>query len=323
MPTPVQTLWIVTAATLPTVGLVVLLTPKAPTLLSAESIQPAVMSHAESLLNQRNLAIAQSLPPEVKPPASKAELSLKKPSTASPGQAVVIPSSASSKAFNPTTRSPVRSQTARTLPSPSVAAQTPPSFTSGQVSEDSSRVVPFRNPKPQPTSPSNSTVQIPPAQRLRQQPIARTTPSSSKTPSPQPSLAALPTPSMASSPEGEPSREEVESLCKKFPLNSRCQSNTVAQGASSPTSSNAPSPQASPEPEPSREEVESLCQKFPLNSRCRNNTVARGASSPTSSNTPSSQASPEPEPSREEVESLCQKFPLNSRCQSNTTQANP
>lgn len=331
---PVVTLWIANAVILPIIGFVILLTPKSPPLLSAKSLQPFVTTNLEKLPLLSNREGRQSLSPLTQSQVlqSQAKPSPRERLTATPQQLIRVSSNPSIPGtFNFAPIPPI--QPIRTTipvairPSPTRLMRENSSPKTQLPATPTSR----RSPKPIP-SPEQFRQQIA-AQRLAPSPkpsaaVVTPSPSVTTTPTPLPvkptPTIATPTPSVQFSPVQELTSEEVESLCQKFPLNSRCLNKAAVQGGgtnNSAASSRKSQAEPSPEQQLSPQEVQSLCQKFPLNSQCQHNTSARETGD-RNSTVPQLEPSPEQPLSSQELQSLCQKFPLNSRCQDNKTKAN-
>ncbi len=288
MPKLTPTLWIFNAVTLPIVGLVIALTPKAPIATNDSSSQPVVAPDAKPSLKKPDQAKELLLPSSAKEPVSapsvqplaldikplpkKIKSTLARP--AQPIASVTTSPPITSKqviAASSTFSSPTKSQPAFRLSSQDLISLRPPE-----------RVVatpPFAAPE------AESSLKTPEATVIPS-PQAITLPSpSEKLPTP---TLPFTTPEASPVPEGKPSPQEVQSLCQKFPLNSRCQDTRPFATLEA---------LLAPGRKPSPQEVQSLCQKFPLNSRCNINTTAPDTSAPAQGATTPQPNSSSPAPS--------------------------
>lgn len=253
MPKLTLTLWIFNAVTLPIVGLVIALTPKAPIATNDSSSQPVVAPDAKSSLKKPDQAkelllsssakepvlapSTQPLAPDIKPLPKKIKSVLARP--ARPIASFTLPPIAPRQvvAASNTLSSPIKLPPAFRLSSQPIVSLRPPE-----------RVVPtppFVVPEAEPS------LKIPEATVLP-------SPQATTLPSPPDKLPTLTlpfsTPEASLVPERKPSPQEVQSLCQKFPLNSRCNNNTAAPDTSAPAqgaitpqpNSSSPAPSTTP-----------------------------------------------------------------------------
>jgi len=288
MPKLTPTLWIFNAVTLPIVGLVIALTPKAPIATNNSSSQPVVAPDAKSSLKKPDQAkellpssakepvsapSVQPVAPDIKPLPKKIKSTFARPARpiASVTSPPIAPRQVVAASNTFSLSSPTKSQPAFRLSSQPLISLRPPQ-----------RVV------------STPPFVVPEAEPPLKMPEATVIPSPQAITLPSPP-EELPTPTLPFStrevspvPERKPSPQEVQSLCQKFPLNSRCQDTRPFATLEA---------LLAPERKPSLQEVQSLCQKFPLNSRCNNNTSPPDTSAPAQRATTPQPNSSSPAPS--------------------------